>query len=99
MECDHKANDMSEALPNEPQESSNGKSKELGNRKEISKPLNTIKEERQNEARYDSLDEQEAVEDDKDEGDILLAASENKASFVINGDIPKIMISKERIAV
>ena len=99
MECDHKANGVSEAVPNEAQESSNGKSKEILNRKEVSKPLNTIKEEIQREARYDSLDEQEAAEDDKDEGDILLAESENKASFVVNGDIPMIMISKERIAV
>ena len=90
---------MSEAVSNEAQESWNGKSKEILNRKEVSKPLNTIKEEIQREARYDSLDEQEAVEDDKDEGDILLVESENKASFVVNGDIPMIMISKERIAV
>ena len=104
MEEDQATNDSNDALLNEVQEGSIGKLKETANKKECSKPLNTIVEERHKgaEARgSDSQDEQGSFgdDDDNDDDDILIATHQDKASFTVKANIPKIMISKDRIAV
>ena len=89
------------------QEESIGKLNEISSKKEASKLLNTIVEEKHREAKHsDSLDEQEvsldeheAVDFEEHNDDIMIAANQDKVSFTIKATIPKIMISKDRIAV
>ena len=101
MEEDQATNDSNEMLLNQVREVLIGKSKDTANKKEFNKPLNTIVEEKHKdvEARGgDSLDEQEMFGDD-DNDDILINTHQDKASFTVKANIPKIMISKDRIAV
>lgn len=77
-----------------------GKVKEPANKKEMCKQLNTIFEEKQKDIETkgcEFLDEKDVVDDD--DISAIVHASQEKVSCNINKNIPKIMISKDRIAV
>ena len=79
-----------------------GKVKDIITKKEISKPLNTIIEEIQKDIETkenDSLEEYEAFAAEETSSEFSLATSHDKVSFTVKANIPRIMISKDRIAV
>lgn len=90
--------DSSETSENELLDAVGGRPKEAFNKKESGKQLNTILEEHQKD-----IETKEKESPDEEETEEMNAASfeanEDKIALTVKRSIPKIMISKDRIAV